>query len=76
MNSTQQSLTLPSRTSQPAIQNLAKSVPALQKSKSNPSRKYKNATHNRHQNSWTETAKTYTGQGSKMIQDRMPACNI
>ncbi|MCZ2268668.1 MAG: hypothetical protein LC124_07405 [Ignavibacteriales bacterium] len=40
-----------------------------------PSEKIKNATHNRHKNSWTETAKTHTGQGLTMTEDRKPACN-
>jgi hypothetical protein len=51
------------------------SAPALQKLKSIPSKNFKNATHNRHKNSWTETAKTYTGQGLTMTEDRRPACN-
>jgi hypothetical protein len=73
----QQSHTLPSRTSRHTSQNLAKSVsaPALQKSKSIPSKNFKNATHNRHKNSWTETAKTSTGKGLTMTEDRRPACN-
>jgi hypothetical protein len=78
MSPTQQSHTLPSRTIPPASQNLAKSVsaPALQKSKSIPSKNFKNATHRPHKNSWTETAKTYTKQGLTMMEDRRPACNI
>jgi hypothetical protein len=42
---------------------------------SNPSVFYFFATHSRHKNSWTETAKTYTGQGLTMTEDRRPACN-
>jgi hypothetical protein len=77
MTATQQPHTLPSRTSRPANQNLAKSVPApaLQKSKSIPSKNLKNATHSRQKNGWTETAKTYIGQGLTMTKDRRPACN-
>jgi len=40
-----------------------------------PSVFYFFATHNRHKNSWTETAKTNTGQGLTMTEDRRPACN-
>ena len=40
-----------------------------------PSVFYFFATHNRHKNSWTETAKTHTGQGLTMTEDRRPACN-
>lgn len=77
---TQQSHTLPSRTSQHTSQNLAKSVPAPPQDKFNfflPSIRCFNffATHNRHKNSWTETAKTLTGQGLTMTEDRRPACN-
>jgi hypothetical protein len=50
-------------------------APALQKSKSIPSKNFKNGTHNRHKNSWTETAKTTTGKGLTMTVDRRPACN-
>ena len=32
-------------------------------------------THNRHKNSWTETAKTHTGKGLTMSKDRTPAWN-
>jgi hypothetical protein len=74
---TQQSHTLPSRTCRHTSQNLAKSVPAhaLQKSKSIPSKNFKNATHSRPKNSWTETAKTDTDKGLTMTVDRRPACN-
>ena len=77
---TQQSHTLPSRTSRHTSQNLAKSVPAPPQDKFNfflPSLRCFNffATHNRHQNSWTETAKTHTGQGFTMTEDRRPAYN-
>ena len=40
-----------------------------------PSVFYFFATHNRHKNSWTETAKTHTGQGLTMTEDRRPAYN-
>jgi glutaredoxin-related protein len=40
-----------------------------------PSVFYFFATHNRHKNSLTETAKTYTGQVMTMTEDRRPACN-
>ena len=77
---TQQSHTLPSRTSQNTSQNLAKSVPAPLQDKFNfflPSLRCFNffATHNRHKHSWTETAKTHTGQGLTMTADRRPAYN-
>ena len=74
---TQQSHTLPSRTSRHTSQNLAKSVsaPALQKSKPIPSKNFKNATHSRYKNSWIETAKTPTDKGLTMTVDRRPACN-
>ncbi|AMS27559.1 hypothetical protein AEM51_11545 [Bacteroidetes bacterium UKL13-3] len=42
---------------------------------SHPSVFYFFATHNRHKNSWTETAKTYTEQDLTMTVDRRPACN-
>ena len=78
---TQQSHTLPSRTSRHTSQNLAKSVPAPPKKKFNfflPSLRCFNffATHNRHKNSWTETAKTFTDMGLTMTEDIRPACNI
>ena len=77
----QQSHTLPSRTSRHTCQNLAKSVPAPPRDKFNfflPSLRYFNffATHNRHKNRWTETAKTNTGQGLTMTKDRRPAYNM
>jgi len=40
-----------------------------------PSVFYFFATHNRHKNSWTETAKTHTRQGLTMTEDRRPAYN-
>lgn len=78
---TQQSHTLPSRTSRHTSQNLAKSVPAPPKKKLNfflPSLRCFNffATHNRHKNSWTETAKTLTGSSLTMTEDRRPAYNM
>jgi len=77
MSPTQQSHTLPSRTSPIASQNLAKSVPAPPQEKSNfhPSKNFKNATHSRHKNSWTETAKTHTDKGLPMTGDIRPAYN-
>ncbi len=81
MKPTQQSHTLPSRTSRNTSQNLAKSVPAPPQEKSNfhPSNpdgyRDKTATHSRHKNSWTETAKTYTRQCLTMTEDRRPAYN-
>jgi hypothetical protein len=77
---TQQSHTLPSRTSRHTSQNLAKSVPAPPEKKFNfflPSLRCFNffATHNRHKNKWTDTAKTHTGQGLTMTEDRRPAYN-
>lgn len=77
---TQQSHTLPSRTSRHTSQNLAKSVPAPPEKKFNfflPSLRCFNffASYNRHKNSWTETAKTHTGQGLTMTEDRRPAYN-
>jgi hypothetical protein len=77
---TQQSHTLPSRTSRHTSQNLAKSVPAPPQDKFNfflPALRCFNffATHNRHKNSWTETAKTFTDKGLTMTEDRRPAYN-
>lgn len=77
---TQQSHTLPSRTNRHTSQNLAKSVSAPPEKKFNfflPSLRCFNffATHNRHINSWTETAKTHTEQGLTMTEDRRPAYN-
>lgn len=78
---TQQSHTLPSRTCRHTSQNLAKSVPAPPEKKFNfflPSLRCFNffATNNRHKNSWTETAKTHTGQGFTMTKDKRPAYNM
>ncbi len=77
---TQQSYTFASHTSQPTSQSLQKSMPAPHQDKFNfflPSLRCFNffATHSRHKNSWTETAKTPTGQGLTMTEDRRPACN-
>lgn len=77
---TQQSHTLPSRKSQHTSQNLAKSVPAPPKDKFNfflPSLRCFNffATHSRHKNSWTETAKPFTDKDLTMPEDRRPAYN-
>jgi hypothetical protein len=77
---TQQSYTFASYTSQPTSQSLQKSMPAPRQDKFNfflPSLRCFNffATHSRHISSWTETAKTYTGQGLTMTVDRRPACN-
>ena len=76
----QQSHTLPSRTSRHTSQNLAKSVPAPPQDKFNfflPTLRYFNffTTHNRHKNSWTETAKTFTVSDLTMTVDRRPAYN-
>ena len=76
----QQSYTFASHTSQHTSQSLQKSMPAPRKDKFNfflPSLRCFNffATHNRHKNSWTATAKSYTGQGLTMTKDRRPACN-
>jgi hypothetical protein len=77
---TQQSYTFASHTSQPTSQSLQKSMPAPSQDKFNfflPSLRCFNffATHSRHKNSWTETAKTFTGQGLTMTVVRRPACN-
>ena len=77
---TQQSHTLPSRTSRHTSQNLAKSVPAPPVKKFNfflPSLQCFNffATHNRHKSSWTETAKSFTDKGLTKTEDRRPAYN-
>ena len=77
---TQQSYTFASHTSQPTSQSLQKSMPAPRQDKFNfflPSLRCFNffATHSRHISSWTETAKTYTGQCLTMTVDRRPACN-
>ncbi|MCA6490319.1 MAG: hypothetical protein IM551_09875 [Chitinophagaceae bacterium] len=72
--------TFASRTSPSIDQSLQKSV-LFTSPKGNsffsslPSVFYFFATHNRHKNSWTETAKTYTGQALTMTVDRRPACN-
>lgn len=76
----QQSHTLPSRTSRHTSQNLAKSVTAPPQDKFNfflPTLRCFNffATHSRHKNSWTETAKTITDKGLTMTEDRRPAYN-
>jgi hypothetical protein len=76
----QQSQTLPSRTSRHTSQNLTKSVPAPPKKKYNfflPFLRCFNYffTYNRHKNSWTETAKTFTDSDLKMTADRRPAYN-
>jgi hypothetical protein len=77
----QQSHTYRIRTMQPADQKCGKSVPALPQDKFNfflPCLQCFNffATHNRHKNSWTETAKIHTGQGFTMKEDRRPAYNM
>ena len=77
---TQQSYTFASHTSQPTSQSLQKCMPAPHQAKFNffiPSLRCFNffATHSRHKNSWTEIAKTHTGQGFTMTVDRRPACN-
>ena len=77
---TQQSYTFASHTSQTTSQSLQKSMPAPRQDKFNfflPSLRCFNffATHNRHKNSWTATAKSYTGLGLTMTRDRRPACN-
>ena len=73
--------TFASRTSPSTNQSLQKSVLFASPKRnsffsSHPSVFYFFATHNRHQNRWTETAKTFTGQGLTMTKDRRPACNI
>jgi hypothetical protein len=77
---TQQSYTFASHTSQPTSQSLQKSMPAPRQDKFNfflPSLQCFNffATHSRHFNDWSETAKTYTGQDLTMTVDIRPACN-
>jgi hypothetical protein len=72
--------TFASRTSPSTDQSLQKSVLFGNPKRnsiffSHPSVFYFFATHSRHKNSWTETAKTYTGQGLTMTEDRRPACN-
>ena len=77
---TQQSYTFASHKSQHTSQSLQKSMPAPRQDKFNfflPSLRCFNffATHSRHINSWTETAKSHTGQSLTMTEDRRPACN-
>jgi len=72
--------TFASRTSPSTDQSLQKSVLFGNPKRnsiffSHPSVFYFFATHSRHKNTWTVTAKTYTGQGLKMTVDRRPACN-
>jgi hypothetical protein len=72
--------TFASRTSPSTDQSLQKSVLFGNQKRnsiifSHPSVFYFFATHSRHKNSWTETAKTYTEQGLTMTVDRRPACN-
>jgi hypothetical protein len=72
--------TFASRTSPSTDQSLQKSVLFASPKRNSffsslPSVFYFFATHSRHKNSWTETAKTYTGQGLTMTEDRRPACN-
>ena len=72
--------TFASRTSPSTDQSLQKSVLFASPKRnsffsSHPSVFYFFATHSRHQNRWTETAKTFTGQGLTMTKDRRPACN-
>jgi hypothetical protein len=73
--------TFASRTSPSTDQSLQKSVLFGNPKRnsiffSHPSVFYFFATHSRHKNSWSETAKTYTGQDLTMTEDRKPACNI
>ena len=72
--------TFASHTSDRTNQGLQKSMPAPRQDKFNfflPSLRCFNffATLSQHINSWTETAKTHTGQGLTMTVDRRPACN-
>ena len=72
--------TFASRTSPSTDQSLQKSVLFASPKRNSffsslPSVFYFFATHYRHKSSWTETAKTITGQGSPMTEDRRPACN-
>jgi len=72
--------TFASRTSPSTDQSLQKSVLFGNPKRnsfffSHPSVFYFFATHSRHKKSWTETAKTFTGQGLTMTVDRRPACN-
>jgi hypothetical protein len=69
-----------SRTSPSTDQNLQKSVLFASPERNSffsslTSVFYFFATHNRHKNSLTETAKTYTGLGLTMSEERRPACN-
>jgi hypothetical protein len=72
--------TFASRTSPSTDQSLQKSVLFGNPKRnsiffSHPSVFYFFATHSRHKNSCTVTAKNYTGQGLTMKVDRRPACN-
>jgi len=72
--------TFASRTSPSTDQSLQKSVLFGNQKRnliffSHPSVFYFFATHNRHINSWTEAAKTFTHSDLTMTVDRMPACN-
>ena len=76
----QQSHTYRIRTSHRTDQKCGKSVPAHPREKFIfflPSLRCFNffATHNRHKNSWTITAKTHTDSDLTMKKDRRPACN-
>jgi hypothetical protein len=76
----QQSHTYRIRTSQHTDQKCGKSVPDPSLDKFNfylPSLRCFNffSTHNRHKNSWTETAKTFTDSDLTMTEDRRPAYN-
>jgi hypothetical protein len=73
--------TFASRTSPSTDQSLQKSVLFANPKRNSffsslPSVFYFFATHYRHQNGWTETAKTFTGQGLTMTEGRRPACNM
>lgn len=74
---TLQSHTYRIRTKPPAGLKCGKRVPAPPHQKSNfhPSKKFKNTTHIRHKNSWTEAAKTYTDTDFTMTEDRRPTAN-
>lgn len=76
----QQSHTYRIRTSQHTDQKCGKSVPAPTQDKFNfylPALRCFNffATHSRHKNSWTKTAKTLTDKELTMTEDRRPAYN-
>ncbi len=71
---TQQSYTFASHTSQPSSQSLQKSMPDPRQDKFKfflPSLRCFNffATHIRHKNSWTKTAKTFTDRDLTMTED-------